>query len=306
MKTLVIIGAGQFGRAASCLINTGEYRLIAFGDNNQNLWNTVFPHPLGARIPILSVEDAAALKPDAVLIGVTDAERTNQLKKQAAAAGFTGRLLLLHDFYEQLDIRSATLIKIAARLNSLGLSGDLAELGVYRGDTAWKLNALFPERRLYLFDTFEGFDSRDTDMEKELCCSRAQESEFSDTSVEAVLARMPHPEQVIVKKGYFPDTAAGLEELTFLLVSLDADLYAPILAGLEYFYPRLVSGGMILLHDYNNERFRGARQAVRDYEAKHGSLMLVPLCDLHGSAVIIRPDGLSDADAAPADRTAAP
>ena len=59
--------------------------------------------------------------------------------------------------------------------------------------------------------------------------------------------------------------------------------FRPILAGFEYFYPRSNSGGMILLHDYNNRRFRGSAQAVTGYESIHGSLPLVPLCDLHGS-----------------------
>jgi O-methyltransferase len=44
---------------------------------------------------------------------------------------------------------------------------------------------------------------------------------------------------------------------------------------------------MIVLHDYNNRRFRGAAQAVEDYEKAHGPLALVPLCDLHGTAVIV-------------------
>ena len=99
----------------------------------------------------------------------------------------------------------------------------------------------------------------------------------------------PFPEQAVIRRGYFPDTAAGLEQERFCLVSLDADLYAPILSGLIFFYPRLVPGGMILLHDYNNERFRGARQAVEEFEKQYGRLCLVPLCDLHGSAVIVKP-----------------
>ena len=46
---------------------------------------------------------------------------------------------------------------------------------------------------------------------------------------------------------------------------------------------------MILMHDYNNERFQGAAQAVADYEKDDQRLSLVPLCDLHGSAVIMKP-----------------
>lgn len=106
--------------------------------------------------------------------------------------------------------------------------------------------------------------------------------------MEAVLARLPHPEQAVVRRGWFPDTARGLEAV-FALVSLDADLYAPTLAGLEFFYPRLSPGGAIFLHDYNSRQFDGVKEAVLAYERDHGPLPLVPLSDLHGTAVLIRP-----------------
>lgn len=284
METIVILGAGQFGRAAASLLNTDSLNLIAFGDNN--------PHLQGTRIrqiPVLSVEQAVQLRPDHIFIGVVDETRTGQLRSQAEAAGFHGRFLLLGDLYRQLDIRSATLFRLASRILQSKVPGDIAELGVYRGDLARKLNAWFPGRTLYLFDTFEGFDMRDITIEQSLSCSKAQKGDFSDTSETFVLKRLPYPEDARIRKGYFPDTAAGLEDNRYAFVSLDADLYAPILAGLEYFYPRLSPGGMILLHDYNNERFRGARQAVEDFESQSGPLPLVPLCDLHGSAVIVHP-----------------
>lgn len=288
MTTMVILGAGQFGRAAVSLLNTSFQRLIAFGDNSPQLQGTRISSPL-ADIPVLSVEEAVSLNPDTILIGVTDEERSSQLKKQALTAGFHGSFLMLGELYRFFDIRSATLHRIADRVRSQQLPGDVAELGVYRGDFAWQLNACFPDRRLYLFDTFEGFDGRDTQKEAASDFSRAQTGDFHDTSIEMVQARLPFPHQAVFKKGYFPETAAGMEDCRFCLVSLDADLYAPLLAGLTYFYPRLSPGGMIILHDYHNRRFRGAGQAVSDYEKAHGPLLLVPLCDLHGTAVILHP-----------------
>lgn len=289
MKTFIILGAGQFGRTSSALFNTTQFQLLAFGDNNEKLWGTSFPHPLGLKIPILSVNDACALQTDYALIGVIGEKRSEELRSQAIAAGFAGTFLTIDDFYKMLDIRSGTLLRIAARLCEQNLDGNIAELGVYKGDIAWKLNALFPNKKLYLFDTFEGFDTRDIVEENKRGCSRAQKEEFADTSLENVRKRLPYPEQVVIRKGFFPETAVGLENCQYQLVSLDADLYAPTLAGLEYFYPRLISGGIIILHDYNNERFRGAKQAVNEYESIHGPLLLIPLCDLHGSAVIIHP-----------------
>lgn len=291
MKTVVILGSGQFGRAVSRLIKTEELELIAFGDNNVSLHKMNESEKAGMGfpplVPIVPVEQAVSMGPDYILTGITDETRTCQLKTQALEAGFQGEFLLLSQLYRNFDIRSATLKQIARRLHEQKVPGHIAELGVYKGDTAWKLNALFPDRKLFLFDTFEGFDPRDIRKEEEYGCSHAKKGDFSDTSEQAVLSRLPFPENAILRRGYFPDTASGLEKETYALVSLDADLYAPLFAGLEYFCPRLAPGGMILLHDYNNERFEGARRAVDDYEKRHHRLMLVPLCDLHGSAVIL-------------------
>ncbi|MCQ2511034.1 MAG: class I SAM-dependent methyltransferase [Lachnospiraceae bacterium] len=287
-KKIVIAGAGQFGRSAATLLNTQEYELIAFADNNPKVQNTNLTLPTGQTLPVLSVPDAILLKPDTIMTGVIDETRTEELCRQLRSSGFSGEMLTLRSDYLHLDIRSATLIRLAARIRSLQIPGAVAELGVYRGDLAVKLNALFPERTLYLFDTFEGFDLRDVEEELKRNLSRASTSEFEDTSIELVRSRLVHPEKAFFRKGFFPDTAEGLENERYCLVSLDADLYAPILAGLRYFWPRLNKGGMILLHDYGNERFRGARRAVNEFEQEVGFLPLVPLCDLHGTAVIIK------------------
>ncbi len=282
MKTIIILGAGQFGQACANLINTANTKLLAFGDNSASLRGTCV-----GGIPVLSVEKAVELKPDYGLIAVVDETRTSQLRNQAQKAGFQGIFLLLGQLYRRFDIRSATLHPIAHRLISQRVPGDVAELGVYKGDLAWQMNALLPDRTLHLFDTFEGFDARDIQEESRQGFSRARDGDFGDTSLDFVRSRLPHPDKALFHKGFFPDTTKGLENCRFALVSLDADLYAPVLAGLEYFYPRLSSGGMIVLHDYNNRRFRGAAQAVEDYEKAHGPLALVPLCDLHGTAVIV-------------------
>ena len=90
----------------------------------------------------------------------------------------------------------------------------------------------------------------------------------------------------IVCKGYFPATTKDIED-KFAFVSIDTDLYEPILAGLQYFYPRLNSGGYIFIHDYNNEGYKGARQAVLEYCKQH-QIVFVPIPDLGGSVVIGR------------------
>ena len=287
MKKAVIAGAGQFGRACSLLLSADKVQLTAFADNNPNLQGTDWIHPMGMRIPICSMKDALRTSPDLVLTGVIDKERTLQLTEQLRTLGYRGEIRSLRDIAGLMDVRDAVLWRLADRIKEAAVQGEVAELGVYRGDFSQKLNALFPDRSLYLFDTFEGFDERDMALEESRGYSRPGQDEFRDTGIDVVREKLPFPDKVIFRKGYFPDTAADLPELKYAFISLDADLYAPILAGLRYFVPRLSPGGAILLHDYNNARFSGAKKAVEEYERLHGLLNLVPLCDLHGSAVIL-------------------
>jgi hypothetical protein len=174
----------------------------------------------------------------------------------------------------------------AQRILARNIPGAVAELGVYKGELAAVLNRLFPERTLYLFDTFEGFSQNDLADGQEKKHSVACVGEFQDTDVDLVLSRMSHPEKVIVRKGYFPETAEGLED-TFALVSLDVDLYKPIMAGLRYFYPRLSPGGCIFVHDYNNRRYKGVKTAVEEFVDVTGA-PLVQLPDLAGTAVLTK------------------
>jgi len=163
------------------------------------------------------------------------------------------------------------------------VQGNVAEVGVYKGEFAKYINLAFPDRTLYLFDTFEGFDKKDVEIEKVNEFSTGEQN-FSDTSVNEVISKMPFPTKCIVKKGYFPESLEGLED-SFCFVSLDPDLYKPILDGLEYFYPRLSKGGYIFIHDYNNDLYSGSKKAVREYCSIHG-IPYVPITDAWGTVVI--------------------
>lgn len=182
-------------------------------------------------------------------------------------------------------IRLATLELISFEIRSGNLKGNVAELGVYKGKFAKHINRYFPERSLYLFDTFKGFDERDIVREKQGNFSEGSQ-DFSDTSLQAVLRSMPFPEKCIPIKGFFPESALNVDD-SFVFVSLDADLYEPIYKGLRFFYPKLVAGGYIFIHDFNNEHYKGARQAVEQF-CNEEHIHFVPLPDSGGSAIITK------------------
>jgi O-methyltransferase len=182
-------------------------------------------------------------------------------------------------------VRLSALELFCFEINKKQLVGNVAELGVYKGKFARYINQLFPDRTLYLFDTFAGFDKRDTEKEvKENFSTGTQD--FSDTSVEGVLKLMPFPQKCKPIIGFFPESAKGLED-QFVLVSLDADLYEPIYNGLKFFYPRLAKGGYIMIHDFNNDGYKGARKAVEQFCNEEG-VGFLPLPDSCGSAVIVK------------------
>jgi len=182
-------------------------------------------------------------------------------------------------------VRVASLELISYEINLRQIKGNVAELGVYKGKFARQINRYFPDRILYLFDTFEGFDQADVAKEKSRDLSQGDQ-DFSNTSIEAVLKVMPHPSQCKPIKGYFPESAKGVDD-QFVFVSLDADLYDPLYAGLVFFYPKLVPGGYIFVHDFNNDHYKGARKAVETFCGEQG-INYMPLPDSCGSAVIMK------------------
>ena len=182
--------------------------------------------------------------------------------------------------------RSAILELCAQEILERNINGEIAEVGVYKGDFALKLSKLFPKRKLYLFDTFEGFDERDIALDRKF--SNAKKETFADTSVDLVSKKIPH-NILAIRKGYFPDTLISDDyKQQFAFVSLDTDLFKPIYDGLSFFYPRLVKGGYIFVHDYNNTEYAGCKEAVNKYIQENNITTIVPISDGWGTLIIVK------------------
>lgn len=93
-----------------------------------------------------------------------------------------------------------------------------------------------------------------------------------------VLAKMTYPQKVIIKKGNFPESASGVND-KFCFVRIDLDLYKPTEAALEFFHKKLVSGGIIVVHDYFGGAYKGIKEAVDNYVDSHAGLSVSPMAD---------------------------
>ncbi|MEQ2664233.1 TylF/MycF/NovP-related O-methyltransferase [Blautia fusiformis] len=235
-------------------------------------------------IPICSPSKAAALLPDLIILGVLDEERRGSMMQQMEHLGYHGSFCD-PSALRMFDARVAVMCLLAEQIHQQNIPGDVAELGVFQGDFSCLISTAFPDRKIHLFDTFEGFSEKDIAVETSRHLSRAKTGDFSSTDVDSVLRIMPDPSHVIIHKGWFPDTFSDITDETFCFVSLDADLYAPTAAALPLFYERLSIGGVLLIHDVYSTQFSGCNKAVDEFCLKH-HLFADPVCDLHGSAII--------------------
>ena len=152
------------------------------------------------------------------------------------------------------------------------------------------MHKLVKDPILHLFDTFEGFPASDLREESGKAAGYTTQH-FADTSADKIRAKFSKSPNVFIHQGYFPDTAVGLEDVKFALVSMDADLEKPTRAGLEFFYPRLTPGGVILIHDYNAD-WPGLMKAVDDF-CKNIPESPVPAPDADSTIMIVKGKRLS-------------
>lgn len=170
-------------------------------------------------------------------------------------------------------------------IKNKNIKGDIAEVGVFKGETAKIIHHLMPERMLYLFDSFSGLPAQ---VIREDCDGtvRPQTVNFEQTSKAVVEQYINGNGNVEVREGIFPKTAAGLEDKKFAFVHLDADLYQSTLDGLQFFYPRLNAGGAIIVHDYNHN-WEGVRKAIDEFEQTVPE-QFVELIDMYGSVLLTK------------------
>jgi O-methyltransferase len=137
------------------------------------------------------------------------------------------------------------------------LGGAMAELGVYQGSSAQIICEVKQACPLYLFDTFTGLPDPGQDETRALTHGQYAASLFS-------VRKLLHAyTNVYFRVGIFPQSAMRIGDVRFSFVHLDGDLYSSTLAGLEFFYPRMIPGGIILTHDYST--LPGVARAFTDF-----------------------------------------
>lgn len=299
MKTVILAGLDNLVFAMTDVLNPKNMKLVGIASEIKEAWNiydedgTLLEEI--KELPIMPLETAVTYESDCMVLVAGNKEDEEALKYMVYRTGYQGEVRSLFDISEEFALKTSVLRRVSRRLDELGVEGAIADLGAYRGDISWQLNAMMPERKLYLFDTFTGYDERDIAKEQQLQLSEAQAGTYSLSNNELehlnerILGRMPYADMVEIRPGWFPETAFDLEDEKYAMVHIDTGLYAPTYSGIQYFFPRMSKGGVILVSGYTNGKSQSVCQAVRDLEEKYGAFLITPLCDIDGTIMIMRP-----------------
>lgn len=186
--------------------------------------------------------------------------------------------------------RMYSLHQAADHIAAARVPGDVVECGVWRGGSsmmaALTLAGAGDLRTLWLYDTFEGMTppterdrvwSGETAADK-LAGERLEAGAVNTWAyatlddVQANMARTGYPaDRVRYVKGPVEQTIPAEAPERISLLRLDTDWYESTRHELEHLWPRLVSGGVLIIDDYGH--WQGARQATDEYFADQPLLL---------------------------------
>lgn len=136
--------------------------------------------------------------------------------------------------------------------------GAIAEIGVCCGGSGKLLARSSPHKVVHLFDTFTGIPEHTPGIDV-----------FGvgafPTNVEDVKAFLSGCSNVEFHVGVFPTTSLVVANERFCFVHIDTDNYKSILECLLFFYPRMVSGGIMMIDDYDYPHCPGVRKATTEF-----------------------------------------
>lgn len=154
--------------------------------------------------------------------------------------------------------------------NTLQVTGDVAEVGVFRGGSSYFLSMAYSKLGvdnfvMHAIDTFEGHAAGTISTAD----NYHQVGMFADTSYEAVSQYLSRFDFLQVHKGEFSTVTAELTSEKYRLVHIDTDLYQPTWDCFEYFMPKLSRGGIFIIDDYLSRKCSGVTTAVHEFLEKY-------------------------------------
>jgi hypothetical protein len=168
------------------------------------------------------------------------------------------------------DARCFTLQGVIRGLRHV--AGDVAECGVRHGkSTAFMLEADPVKRQYHVFDSFQGLSEPSAeDSPGPGLPSHWKKGRMAVNEAET-RANLADFANVSFYPGWIPERFADVANRRFALLHVDVDLYHPTRDSLEFFWPRLTLGGIVVCDDYGFATCPGAKQALDEFFDKRAA-----------------------------------
>jgi hypothetical protein len=166
------------------------------------------------------------------------------------------------------------------------VEGDIAECGVFRGASLAVMGLWVTQqgidKTIHGFDSFKGFSptiAKDIEMGG-LPLNAKRPGGMSETSYGLVYSKVSalRLHNIKLHAGFFDRTLSQVEGSTFSFIHLDCDTYDAYVECLGFFYPRLSSGGIILLDEYDDPAWPGCNKATDEF-LRGKPEKLQPICE---------------------------
>src|SRR3990167_2985445 len=175
---------------------------------------------------------------------------------------------------EQADHHAWMLSLLAYQCGKL--DGDMADVGGYKGGSTLVIHQAAPHKLIHAFDSLSGLP----ELSEHDDPRHFQPGDYATKYLWAWIDR----DYAMFYPGWFPETAQSLQNTQFCFVHLDMDLYQSTKDGLEFFYPRMVKGGVIVIHDHTTTP--GITKAVYEFFQGKPEIIIEPYGK--GQAVVVK------------------
>jgi len=136
--------------------------------------------------------------------------------------------------------------------------GNFAECGVYAGMSMFFVADLCTNKFVGV-DSFEGVSEPgkyDSDYFK---------SKKLSIDISFAKTFLKNFNNIDLYKGWIPEVFNIIDDKEYSYVNIDVDLYDPTKNSIEYFWPKIIKGGVLICDDYGSDKTPGARKAMNDF-----------------------------------------
>ena len=165
--------------------------------------------------------------------------------------------------------------------------GDVIEIGVFKGGTASiiakKLKEMDSSRKLYLCDTFAGVVKTS---KNDSFYSDGDIKHEDESFVEDLIKKTSAFKNFIILKGIFPDETAHLvSSKKFSLVHIDVDVYYSAKNIIDWIWPKMSKGGVLIAQDFGYQASRGVTKIIEEKRVLKDAIFIH---NINGNGLLIK------------------